>query len=656
MASPVLPGFSKIWQLNVNNVASYSEGGTIDNQKVLLNLKNLIIGFTSNPWTVVSSSDSVTSGNTDLWIKYTDLVWSTSNHSWIVLQKPNSKSQILFSLDVSSSANMNISWSPQGLFTGGTTSTNPTAIDEIILQSNKSWNGGLTTYDAILHTWHTSDGSCTRIVVSNDTSEPKAFFIFDTITSLVSGWSQNTDIICLYQNTGAMSYTYNSAEMVKDPVTSNFAKAWSGHKAFDISIWSWGHDAPPLANSIKEFATNQEFGEVGNELITNKPYPIVPLGVASSDSGSIGVLGYMSDMYAGHTILTSGTTYPDSTTTKKWAQFNDIILPWTNDSKIPLSKPIITFNNVPDKSVNNNDGTPTNMGKVDFSTIGVAGTFSTLAATFSTNKYIAIGNVTELAFDRTDAFSISAWFKTTETSNTHTLVSKMQNSPLLGYEIIMDATSGVIIFELVNTSTTNHMRIDTINSYNDGYWHNVITTWDGDVAGGANGAKIYIDGSEVTTSTAADTLSGSITTTVGFQISGKNGLSTVWEGSIDDVAVYNKELTSTDVTTIYNSGIPNDLRAVGPTSNLVGYWLMGEDVVTRTNIENTVNGIALVESGGATETIIYVMGAIDEGGVGRPYHYWKVQNAPDPTGSQTTPPSGIGPLSNIHISSTYTII
>jgi hypothetical protein len=44
-------------------------------------------------------------------------------------------------------------------------------------------------------------------------------------------------------------------------------------------------------------------------------------------------------------------------------------------------------------------------------------------------------------------------------------------------------------------------------------------------------------------------------------------------GNIDEASVFNIELSSTDVTNIYNSGVPSDLSSYSP----VGYWKLGEE-------------------------------------------------------------------------------
>ena len=67
-------------------------------------------------------------------------------------------------------------------------------------------------------------------------------------------------------------------------------------------------------------------------------------------------------------------------------------------------------------------------------------------------------------------------------------------------------------------------------------------------------------------------------------------------GLMDEVAVWNAELSAADITSIYNSGVPNDLSEASSydtdrTSNLVHWWRMGEnDGGTGTTITDQGSG------------------------------------------------------------------
>ena len=46
-----------------------------------------------------------------------------------------------------------------------------------------------------------------------------------------------------------------------------------------------------------------------------------------------------------------------------------------------------------------------------------------------------------------------------------------------------------------------------------------------------------------------------------------------YAGLLDEVSYFNNTLSLSDITTIYNSGIPNDLSSLSP----ISWWRMGEE-------------------------------------------------------------------------------
>lgn len=187
-----------------------------------------------------------------------------------------------------------------------------------------------------------------------------------------------------------------------------------------------------------------------------------------------------------------------------------------------------------------------------------------------TNEYVTMGDV--LDFDYTDQFSISFWFKAT--SNGQYLVSKMDNSASLrGYGVVITTTTGRIGFYRINNSSTNYAGIYTNTAFNDGVWHHVAVTTDG---AGASGMVIYVDGSAQATTTQADTLSATILNNKSLNLSGiDDGAANLYVGYLSEVVIHNVELSSSQVTGLYNGGVPADPRTLSPSTSIVGYWRGG---------------------------------------------------------------------------------
>lgn len=204
--------------------------------------------------------------------------------------------------------------------------------------------------------------------------------------------------------------------------------------------------------------------------------------------------------------------------------------------------------------LNEGSGTQTNDSKNSFNSVAMINTSWTSGlfrnATFfnGTNSYISFGNV--LGFERTNSLSFSLWFKPNSTGVLQLLLSKA-NSILTGYSIYRSAT-GKLGFALTNNLFVNNLNLETNNTFtNTSNWYNVVITYDG--SSNANNVKIYVDGVLEPTTVMANTLTASILTTSPLNIGSVNNGSYSFNGSIDNVAIWNGTvLTQTDVTKIYN--------------------------------------------------------------------------------------------------------
>lgn len=204
----------------------------------------------------------------------------------------------------------------------------------------------------------------------------------------------------------------------------------------------------------------------------------------------------------------------------------------------------------------------------------------------SSTQYVTMGNHPEFDFEKTNAFSVSCWFKSTATGLTY-LVSKSDTATHLGSADLGWAlqigqfnpsfgAAGCPTFLLTDGYADGSHWIAVVSSvaYNDGAWHHVVGTSDG--TGTKAGLNLWVDGAKPTQAQDGFTLSGTIKNSAALQLSGRaaypSGEQFLLDGSISDVAIYSKELSSSEVATVYASHCPPRLEAVGPIVNLVGFW------------------------------------------------------------------------------------
>jgi len=101
-----------------------------------------------------------------------------------------------------------------------------------------------------------------------------------------------------------------------------------------------------------------------------------------------------------------------------------------------------------------------------------------------------------------------------------------------------------------------------------------------------NGTKV-LEGNHPNTS---DYGNDTATTRIG-EIQTIGSYSFPFQGQIDEFAFWNSALSASDITSIYNSGVPNDIGTNGLNLNPVGWWRMGDnDGGTGTTITDQGSG------------------------------------------------------------------
>jgi len=189
------------------------------------------------------------------------------------------------------------------------------------------------------------------------------------------------------------------------------------------------------------------------------------------------------------------------------------------------------------------------------------------------DDYIDCGDNDNLSFGNgsTDSpFSISAWIKMDDISGFR-LLNKYVGST---YEYSFGTGgAGNLQLYLLNSASKYRARLQS-TFLNTGQWYHIASTYDG--RGGSNaqdGIKIYVDGVRVDdTSVSVGSYAAMSNTTVPVYIGKLN--TSYADGNIDEVAIFNSELSASDITTIYNSGVPNNLNDLSTPP--LSWWRMGE--------------------------------------------------------------------------------
>jgi len=164
------------------------------------------------------------------------------------------------------------------------------------------------------------------------------------------------------------------------------------------------------------------------------------------------------------------------------------------------------------------------------------------------NQKIEYGNILEFA---TSSFSMISWIRTTSTASLGCIMSnRLQQTEYTGYYLYL-FTGMEVPITTINTQNSVIDRSIAATSaipVNDGVWHQIVSTVDrsGDLS-------IYVDGDFKVSLDISSYAGESLSNTGSFSIGYNNPLGPhYFEGDIDDIKLYNKALTSVEVSALYS--------------------------------------------------------------------------------------------------------
>lgn len=314
-----LPPIVKTWQHDVNQTIYNADPETCTDE-LLLAIKNSLIGFVTNAWTVWGSCDGAGGfGNDDAvdrWTDASDLVHQAEGtaHSWMVLENSETGVQMCFNFTNWLPYSLEVVVSPGGEFgapgSGGTgadgTGTNrPTAGDEIQMTTEFGRNGA---YTYKLHVQHTTDAECTRFWFCSET-DVYGMWGFETPYDPITGWTD-----------GVFWGSAGSAIAVGFDYSRWNDNSSSCRTVIDDDVVNLYMSSEGIASAmIGEYLTaaDDDTGE----------WPLCPVGLVATEGAHRGRKGSLYDIWWGSTGVDSGSTFPDDAT-RLYAQFDHMIVPW----------------------------------------------------------------------------------------------------------------------------------------------------------------------------------------------------------------------------------------------------------------------------------------------------------------------------------------
>lgn len=212
-------------------------------------------------------------------------------------------------------------------------------------------------------------------------------------------------------------------------------------------------------------------------------------------------------------------------------------------------------------------------------TIEVTSFLNQLSTFFNgVNQYIDCSTEADAQYDGTAAFSISMWQKKVNTAGSQIIVGNtgtLSGFNQVGIIAYFDINASNRVQFQINGGGTNRIKVrGVVGAPALGAWTNIVITYDGTQT--AAGVNIYVDGSALSLSVQNDGLTLSSASVEPWTLGAKEGGGNPYLGDVDEVALWDVELSAAEVTELYNSGTPSNLASHSQTANLTHWWRMGD--------------------------------------------------------------------------------
>ena len=200
-----------------------------------------------------------------------------------------------------------------------------------------------------------------------------------------------------------------------------------------------------------------------------------------------------------------------------------------------------------------------------------------------TDDFINCGNDSSLAPAN---ITLSAWVKVSGSVTTYNYILSKAGSNYGSIHLRYTSSNKFNVHLGLASSFINN--VTSSSSYTLTDWHHVAFTYD------QTNVKLYVDSIEEYSASETRAIDYAEYDGGGtdFNIGRTSYLyPSPAEGLIDEVAMFNSALTATQISNIYNSGVPNDLGTDGLNLSPLGWWRMGDnDGGTGTTITDQGSG------------------------------------------------------------------
>ena len=175
--------------------------------------------------------------------------------------------------------------------------------------------------------------------------------------------------------------------------------------------------------------------------------------------------------------------------------------------------------------------------------------------------------------------------------------------PSFGRVVYMNP-AGQIIYNRKYTTQSSYVSTTTLAA---GVWSHIVIT----DAGDNTQPEIYFDTTQDTWSSAVPGAGTVPATNFDMLAIGgsRTGDANNWLGLIDDVAYFNKVLSSKEAQDLYNNGCPVNIKSLSSYSSLINWWVHGDDPRDIINLGTPPTAISIHDRAGTLN--LYATGSGD---------------------------------------------
>jgi len=212
--------------------------------------------------------------------------------------------------------------------------------------------------------------------------------------------------------------------------------------------------------------------------------------------------------------------------------------------------------------------TVTSNTSLSYTSDSKAGNYS---LSLTNNKFLNVSDHDNLDFGSDERFSMGAWVLVDNRTKAGSLLTKIDiHSPYTGYQLIQQV-GGSLWVEFVS-EVTELMRVNSSVMLESNKWYHVAMTYSG--TNSADGIKIYINGVDRTGNILYNesfATPSSMKTNLPFQVGIRDSSYLPFSGDLDEIAVWNRTLSPTEVASIYDQQAPKFLDNSGLGNNGTGF-------------------------------------------------------------------------------------